>query len=123
MIWEPPVVLQEVIDLATRQAADGAWQDGILANLSAQTTLPVGMSRPLIEHIGDLNRIHGRRGPVAMVVAASALEDAGRYAFLGEVTDVQETRVFRDEQEAKGWLDVRTEQSPPDSKDGRVSTT
>lgn len=108
VIWHPPVTLEELIDVATRQANEGAWPYACFTDLRSQSQLPSTIHRAVIEHIANLNRIHGRRGPVALVVATSGVGTAQKYAFLAEMAGTQETQVFWDSDDANQWLDEQT---------------
>ena len=100
-----PVTSGDLLELANRQAAGGAWSYGMLYDATAGHEPP---SRDIIHRLvllaGVLTTKHGRRGPVALVVRDPDLERmATRYATLGELTALN-TRVFTTVPEAEDWL-------------------
>jgi len=105
VLWQPPVSLQELLEIADRQASDGAWSYGILADARGVSALPPDVGQPLIAHISQLSQTHGRRGPVALVVMPSSVGMAQKYAYLGEFAGTQDTQVFWDRGDAVVWLD------------------
>jgi hypothetical protein len=100
-----PVTSEDLVELASRQAAGGAWSYGMLYDATAGHKPP---SRDTIHRLvlqaGVLTTKHGRRGPIALVVRDPDLERTGqRYATLGELAALN-ARTFTTIREAEDWL-------------------
>ena len=100
-----PVASEELVELANRQAAGGAWSYGMLYDATAGHEPP---SRDTIHRLvlqaGVLTTRHGRRGPIALVVRDPDLERMGnRYATLGALAALN-ARIFTTVREAVDWL-------------------
>ena len=99
-----PVTREDLIELANRQAAGGAWSYATLYDATAGHEPP---SRDTIHRLvllaGMLTTRHGPRGPVALVLRDPELERmAKRYATLGELAALN-ARVFTTVREAEDW--------------------
>ena len=100
-----PVTSEDLVELANRQAAGGAWSYGMLYDATAGHEPP---DRDTIDRLvlqaGVLTTKHGRRGPIALVVRDPDLERMGkRYAALGELAALN-ARLFTRVREAEEWL-------------------
>ena len=102
------VTLSDVLAIVDRQAGEGAWPYGVLHDARTSDDVPSTTDLvTLVRHVGTLTTRHGPRGPVAFVVAQSALARMGRrYASLGELTSLH-VNVFTTIEDAERWLDSR----------------
>jgi hypothetical protein len=100
-----PVTSEDLIEIANRQAAEGAWSYALLYDGSARHEAPSPDTiHRLVLQAGVLTTKHGPRGPIALVLRAPELgRMAKRYATLGELVALN-ARVFSTVQEAEDWL-------------------
>jgi hypothetical protein len=107
--WSDPITPIAVFDLLDRQAADGAWNSGLLDDVRGVTWIPTADElRRSLDHIQLLSRDHGARGPVAFVVGdqAALFGMLRMYSTLAEMQDPSvRLNVFHTIAEATKWLD------------------
>jgi hypothetical protein len=101
------ITVPELIEVAERQAAEGTWSYGILYDTRPQTNPDsAGNATPALDNVRELTKVHGPRGPVA-IVARSAGIVANAQMFTVWSADVLVMEVFWDVGEAERWLDER----------------
>src|SRR5262249_35489922 len=109
IVWHPPVTAADVAEAVERQARDGAWSYGVLHDTRAITANTNESTQPLIDMVARLSKIHGPRGPVAVVAVPQTVGNAQAYAIRGARATVGTIEVFWDREEAEAWLDAETD--------------
>lgn len=111
--------VDEIVATLDRQASEGTWHHTRLYDLRALREAPTSPQiKALLGHVRERTRVHGLRGPVAVVTDHLAVYGMVRmYMSLGENDGTVE--VFRDIAAADRWLTARTvaADGPPDDGD------
>jgi hypothetical protein len=101
-----PISPSEVLAVQDRQAADGAWSYRTLVDFARINWVPTANEmRMFTDHVGSISKVHGPRGPLAMVAGENtALFGMFRmYSILGEQAGVK-IEAFTTVGEAEDWL-------------------
>ena len=102
-----PISEAEAIAVIDRQAADRAWDYGVLYDARSYLNRMLSDLPKIAAHVRDLASQHGPRGPVAIVTRDATMVGVGQiYAGLGEKAGF-EVQVFWDVDEAERWLESR----------------
>ncbi len=109
IVWHPPVDAAQVVDVVERQAEDGAWNFGVLHDTRANSTNTGASTGPVQTAVERLTRLHGPRGPVAIIAQPHTVGIAQAYAIRGARTAAGDIQVFWDREEAEAWLDSHTQ--------------
>jgi hypothetical protein len=110
VIARDPVSLDQVCELLARQATDGVWSYATLHDARLVTWVPTADDvRQMLARAEAISLEHGPRGPVAFVAKHDAVYGMARmYSILAENIPSEWT-VFRDDAEARRWLDAHTQ--------------
>lgn len=105
-----PWSVEEVAIASERQIAEQTWRYGTLYDLRGSTWVPSEPDMQWLAQRGQqLAARHGARGPVAVLVDASASELlAQRYAQYGRLRGDQDAiQIFRNEADALRWFSAQ----------------
>jgi len=103
---EGPLDVDEIVATIDRQASEGTWHYSRLYDARLHEAPTSAQIRALLGHVLERTRMHGPRGPVAVVTDHLAVYGMVRmYMSLGENDGTVE--VFRDIAEAERWLTAR----------------
>jgi hypothetical protein len=102
-----PFDVDAIVATFDRQASERTWRYGRLYDARGVRDTPTTEQiRALLGHVRERIRVHGPRGPVAVVTEHSALYGMARmYMSLGENDGTVE--VFRNVADADSWLNAR----------------
>ncbi len=103
---DPLALPSDVFGALDEQAAAGAWAYATIADYSSLQTVPQAWQlRAFLDHVAQLSRTHGRRGPVAFVVPDNlALFGMLRMYSLIAEPHVATVQAFPTLAEAEAWL-------------------
>jgi hypothetical protein len=113
VVGHDPFTLADALALIDRQADDGAWSFATLHDARAVTSVPtVADAQTLLEHIVEVSRVHGVRGPVAFVTTQRALFGVLRlYECISEGAGLRVT-AYSNTADAERWLDSIAHEVP-----------
>jgi hypothetical protein len=107
MTFTGPLIMEELMASMGRQVADGCWAHAVLCDARALHGAPEAAEvRLLVDHQQSLSRVHGPRGPVAVVTSEPA--QFGMSRMFGALIDVPggpPFGVFTTIEAADRWLD------------------
>ena len=115
---EGPFDLDELVATVDHQASEGTWHYSRLYDARLHEAPTSAQIRALLGQVRERTRMHGPRGPVAVVTDHLAVFGMVRmYMSLGENDGTVE--VFRDIAEAESWLTARVlaADGPPDDRE------
>jgi hypothetical protein len=103
----------DVMAVIDRQALEKAWAYGLLYDVRAvHIVAPRRDAGRVAQYVQSYVRVHGARGPVALVTRQTDILETGQlYASLGAKVGF-EFKMFGDLAEAERWLDARSSPQP-----------
>jgi hypothetical protein len=107
MTFTGPLIMEEIMASMGRQVADGCWAHAVLCDARAlHGAAETAEVRVLVDYQQSLSRVHGRRGPVAVVTNEPAQFGMGRmFGALIDTPGGSPFGVFTSIEAADRWLD------------------
>ena len=96
------VTSEEILAMVDRQAAEGTWAYAMLYDACRVTSVATASEvRAMAHHVQMLERLHGLRGPVAVLTYQDAIYSMAR---MYSTVSHQRVAIFRDPSDAERWL-------------------
>jgi hypothetical protein len=104
-----PFLLDEIVGVMDRQAAEGTWKYVLLYDEREMTGVPTAADlRTLLRRVKTLVKQHGPRGPVAVLATRVDLYGVARFYSRVSKIDGDPLHVFHERAEADRWLSEMT---------------
>jgi hypothetical protein len=105
-----PIALEDFIAVMDRQITEGVWSYGVLYDLSAMAWVPSSADiAATVEAVTRRGRLHGRRGPVALVTQIPVNVGMGRMYEIRDEAAGLDVQVFATVDAAERWLASSTQ--------------